>query len=123
MEIAIRDFKSLSQGTSYTNVHSLPADKIAYMDKSATEIHYGICIRTKRLRQARGIPATQMAEWLGVSIDAYKKYEFRTPMPHEHMDHFLSITRSDANFLISNIGSLPATAQKSQKVRRLRKAL
>ena len=46
------------------------------------------CDRTKTLRERRGLTQAQVAHALGIEIDRYKKYEQRSPMPHEFVTRF-----------------------------------
>jgi hypothetical protein len=41
-----------------------------------------ICARVHRLRNERGWTAAQMATALGVPPERYRKYEYRSPLPH-----------------------------------------
>lgn len=46
------------------------------------------CRRTAELRDARGWTQEDMATALGIPIERYKKYETRTPLPHDLISRF-----------------------------------
>lgn len=46
------------------------------------------CQRTAALRISRGWTQAQMASALGISLDRYKKYEIRTPLPQMLLPRF-----------------------------------
>lgn len=76
----IRDDLSPSQGTTWDE---LPANVIAKImpmaedDLTPAEILEGLRRRTRELRKAHGWTQEDMAEELGISLEAYKKYENR----------------------------------------------
>jgi transcriptional regulator with XRE-family HTH domain len=57
--------------------------------------------RIHRLRNERGWTAAQMATALGVPPDRYRKYEYRTPLPHYLLERFAVIVGRDIEYLIS----------------------
>jgi transcriptional regulator with XRE-family HTH domain len=57
--------------------------------------------RTKALRVHAGMTAQQMATALGVPFERYKKYESRTPLPHELIEQFALITRVSVEFVMT----------------------
>lgn len=57
--------------------------------------------RTKALRVLAGMTAQQMATALGVPFERYKKYESRTPLPHELIEQFALITRVSVEFVMT----------------------
>jgi len=42
-----------------------------------------------------------MAELFGASVDAYRKYELRTPLPHFYIEKFCLITGAPIQYLIT----------------------
>ena len=61
----------------------------------------GIISRTRKLRENRFLTPDQMAELLGASSAAYRKYELRTPLPHHYIEKFCLITGAPIHYLIT----------------------
>lgn len=59
------------------------------------------CRRVAELRDARGWTQQQMADALGIPLDAYKKYENRSPLPHYLVPRFCLLTDVDAELLFA----------------------
>lgn len=57
--------------------------------------------RTKGLREHRGMTSAEMATALGIPVDRYRKYESRTPMPHDLLERFALIVGVPLDFLVS----------------------
>lgn len=57
--------------------------------------------RIHRLRNERGWTAAQMATALGINPEAYRKYEYRTPMPHYLLEQFATIVGRDVEYLLT----------------------
>lgn len=57
--------------------------------------------RVKALRQAKGWTSAEMATALGVPHDRYRKYESRTPLPHDLIERFALVTGVSVEFLIT----------------------
>lgn len=57
--------------------------------------------RVKALRVVTGMTAAQMATALQVPFERYKKYESRTPLPHELIEKFAIIARVPIEFVIT----------------------
>lgn len=57
--------------------------------------------RTKALREATGMSAAQMAIALKVPHERYKKYETRTPLPHDLIEQFALITHVPVEFVMT----------------------
>lgn len=57
--------------------------------------------RVKALRELTGMTAKEMATALGIPFERYKKYESRTPLPHELMEQFALIARVSVEFLVT----------------------
>ena len=57
--------------------------------------------RVKRLREDRGWTSEQMATALGVPAERYRKYEYRTPMPHYLVERFATITDRDVSYVLT----------------------
>lgn len=56
--------------------------------------------RVHRLRNERGWTAQQMATALGVPPDRYRKYEYRTPLPHYLIERFALIVGRDIEYIL-----------------------
>lgn len=57
--------------------------------------------RTHRLRNERGWTAQQMATALGVPAERYRKYEYRTPLPHYLLERFALIVGRDVEYILT----------------------
>jgi transcriptional regulator with XRE-family HTH domain len=57
--------------------------------------------RTHRLRNERGYTAEQMAIALGVPPDRYRKYEYRSPLPHYLIQRFAVIVGRDVEYILT----------------------
>lgn len=70
------------------------------------EFNEKLCARVHRLRNERGWTAQQMATALGVPPDRYRKYEYRSPLPHYLLERFALIVGRDVEYLLT--GKTPA---------------
>lgn len=61
--------------------------------------------RTHRLRLASGLTQEEMAEFLGVTLDAYGKYERNVPMPPHLYEQFTRFARVDLDMLVTGRGA------------------
>jgi len=59
------------------------------------------CARTRRLREASGKTQKQMAIALGITPDAYRKNEDRSPLPHYLIPRFAAIVGCSIEFLMT----------------------
>lgn len=57
--------------------------------------------RIKRLREERGWTSEQMATALGVPPDRYRKYEYRSLMPHYLVEQFAQIVDRDVSYVLT----------------------
>jgi len=65
--------------------------------------------RTKELRIAQGFTQAQMAKFLGLDLEVYKKYENRSPLPHRFIHDFCVLVGCDETyFLTGTQGPHPA---------------
>jgi hypothetical protein len=64
------------------------------------EFNEKLCARVHRLRNERGWTADQMATALGIPADRYRKYEYRSPMPHYLLEQFATIVGRDIEYLL-----------------------
>jgi DNA-binding XRE family transcriptional regulator len=59
-----------------------------------------LCARVHRLRNERGWTAAQMATALGIPPERYRKYEYRSPLPHYLMERFALIVGRDLEYVL-----------------------
>lgn len=74
--------------------------------------------RTHRLRNERGWTAQQMATALGIPAERYRKYEYRTPLPHYLLERFALIVGRDIEYVL--LGKVAVTRIESAESRRKR---
>lgn len=60
-----------------------------------------LCARVHRLRNERGWTAAQMATALGVPPERYRKYEYRSPLPHYLVERFALIVGRDTEYVLT----------------------
>jgi hypothetical protein len=80
------------------------------------EFNEKLVARTHRLRKERGWTAEQMATALGIPADRYRKYEYRTPLPHYLIEQFAVIVGRDIEFIL--LGRTPPARIQSVESRR-----
>jgi transcriptional regulator with XRE-family HTH domain len=69
--------------------------------------------RVKKLREERGWTSEQMATALGVPPDRYRKYEYRTPLPHYLVEQFAQIVDRDVSYVLTGkAGAKRTTARR-----------
>lgn len=73
--------------------------------------------RVHRLRNERGWTAEQMATALGVPPDRYRKYEYRSPLPHYLLERFALIVGRDIDYVLT--GKLSPARTQSESRRKL----
>lgn len=56
--------------------------------------------RVWQLRNDRGWTAEQMATALGIPPDRYRKYEYRSPLPHYLIERFALIVGRDVEYIL-----------------------
>jgi transcriptional regulator with XRE-family HTH domain len=74
--------------------------------------------RVHRLRNDRGYTAAQMATALGVPAERYRKYEYRTPLPHYLLERFALIVGRDIEYVLTGKVSAPVRAANVQERRK-----
>jgi transcriptional regulator with XRE-family HTH domain len=57
--------------------------------------------RVHRLRNERGWTAEQMATALGIGAERYRKYEYRSPLPHYLIERFALIVGRDVEYILT----------------------
>lgn len=60
-----------------------------------------LCARVHRLRNERGWTSAQMATALGVPADRYRKYEYRSPLPHYLIERFALIVGREIEYILT----------------------
>ena len=60
-----------------------------------------LCARVHRLRNERGWTSAQMAMALGVPPDRYRKYEYRSPLPHYLIERFALIVGREVEYVLT----------------------
>ena len=87
------------------------------IDNEEARFNDALCARVHRLRNERGWTAQQMATALGVPADRYRKYEYRSPLPHYLLERFALIVGRDIEYVLT--GKIaPRTAQFSEERRK-----
>jgi len=71
------------------------------IDNEEARFNDALCARVHRLRGERGWTAAQMATALGVPPDRYRKYEYRSPLPHYLLERFALIVGRDVEYLVT----------------------
>jgi hypothetical protein len=128
----IRDDLSPRQETNRPIRAGLSPAKIGDMTTDAdgvTAYYIEFCARTKTARK-KMIPVVwsmqQMADRLGVTHDAYKKYESRTPMPHHLIPLFCDFTHVTREWLMGETPEIkvqPRAKTKKKKLRLIKKVI
>lgn len=81
------------------------------------QFNEALIARVHRLRNERGWTSAQMATALGVPAERYRKYEYRTPLPHYLVERFALIVGRDIEYILT--GKLaPARAIESERRRK-----
>lgn len=72
------------------------------------EFNEAYIARTKKLREGRGWTSEQMATALGVPPDRYRKYEYRSLLPHYLIEQFAAIVDRDVAYILTGKSQSPA---------------
>ena len=75
----------------------------AFMVGTSEEAQFNeaLCARVHRLRNERGWTAQQMATALNVPPERYRKYEYRSPLPHYLIERFALIVGRDVEYILT----------------------
>lgn len=65
------------------------------------EFNESYIARVKRLREERNWTSEQMATALGIPAERYRKYEYRTPLPHYLVEPFAQIVDRDVQYVMT----------------------
>lgn len=90
--------------TRWRHIRRMPGNEEAMFNEDLVK-------RTHRLRRERGWTAEQMATALGVPPDRYRKYEYRTPLPHYLIERFALIVGRDPEYIL--LGKTGSTRSQS----------
>jgi DNA-binding XRE family transcriptional regulator len=71
------------------------------IDNEEAGFNDALCARVHRLRNERGWTAAQMAVALGVPPERYRKYEYRSPLPHYLLERFALIVGRDIEYVLT----------------------
>lgn len=71
------------------------------VENREAQFNEALCARVHRLRNERGWTAEQMATALGVPAERYRKYEYRSPLPHYLLEQFSLIVGRDIEYLLT----------------------
>lgn len=77
------------------------------IDNEEAKFNDALTSRVHRLRNERGWTAEQMATALGIPPDRYRKYEYRSPLPHYLLERFALIVGRDVEYLLTGKTSGP----------------
>lgn len=70
------------------------------IDNEEAQFNDRLCARVHRLRNERGWTAQQMATALGIPAERYRKYEYRSPLPHYLLERFALIVGRDVEYVL-----------------------
>lgn len=76
--------------------------------------------RTRRLRGEKGWTQAQMALALGIPEERYRKYETRTPLPHDLLERFALITGKSIHYIVTGREQGVTTPEIRRPLRRAR---
>lgn len=71
------------------------------IDNEEARFNDALCARVHRLREERGWTAAQMATALGIPAERYRKYEYRSPLPHYLVERFALIVGRDVDYVLT----------------------
>lgn len=71
------------------------------------QFNEALCARVHRLRNERGVTAEEMAKMLDVPAERYRKYEYRSPLPHYLLERFALIVGRDLEYLLTGAVTRP----------------
>lgn len=81
------------------------------------QFNEALIARCHRLRNERGWTAEQMATALGVPAERYRKYEYRSPLPHYLLERFALAVGRDIEYILLGKRS-PARLVAPEKARK-----
>jgi transcriptional regulator with XRE-family HTH domain len=79
--------------------------------KTEEEFTAALIERTRLARELSGFRPEQMAEFLGIKVDTYFKYEYRTPIPRYLIPRFCALCRVSADWLLGVEGAAQVSGQ------------
>ncbi len=83
----VADKSSALSSTTWCVTAAAAGRTLPAMDtnQTATAFHQAFCAQLRKLREARGLTIEEAAEFLGMTGEALRKYETRTPLPHRYV--------------------------------------
>lgn len=82
------------------------------------QFNEALIARVHRLRNERGWTAEQMATALGVPAERYRKYEYRSLLPHYLIERFALIVGRDVEYILTG-KRIPARLAEPERRRKL----
>lgn len=95
-----------------------PYPRRVEIDNEQARFNDQLCARVHRLRNERGWTAEQMATALGVPPERYRKWEYRSPIPHYLIERFALIVGRDIEYVLT--GKTVPIRHPSPEIRRKR---
>lgn len=88
------------------------------------QFNEALTARVHRLRNERGFTAEEMAKALGIPAERYRKYEYRSPLPHYLLEQFAIIVGRDIEYLltgrvarrVAHLGEVAETPERRRKL-------
>jgi transcriptional regulator with XRE-family HTH domain len=74
---------------------------MAKINNEQLRFNSALCARVKHLRELKDWTSEEMATALGINPDAYRKYEYRTPIPHYLVERFALIVVRDVEYVLT----------------------
>lgn len=88
------------------------------IDNREAQFNEALIARTHRLRNERGWTAEQMATALGIPAERYRKYEYRSPLPHYLLELFALTVGRDVEYLLFGKNSVARIASVESRRKR-----
>lgn len=73
----------------------------AMVENRELQFNEALCARVHRLRTQSGKTAEEMATALGIPAERYRKYEYRSPLPHYLIEPFAIILSRDVEYILT----------------------
>jgi len=86
--------------------------------QTVSKFNQNLCERLKRARSDAGYTQEQFAQMLGISVERYRKYENRSPIPVYLIPTVCENLGLDCWFVLTGQGKPPATKTNDMETRR-----
>lgn len=105
-----------------SNVFGQKVSHTRYMAEQNEETAFDLAFRerVKALRIKRGWSAEKMATVLGVPAERYRKYEYRTNLPHYLIGRFAAATGESVEFVLTGLRETSMARPQAQGKSKLR---